>query len=42
MEDLVANLPTPKVVWMMVPAGDAAEGVINELKVLLNEGVFSF
>jgi 6-phosphogluconate dehydrogenase len=31
MKEMVARLPTPRVVWIMVPAGQATEGVIAEL-----------
>ncbi len=38
LEDLVSALPSPKVVWVMVPAGDATQGTIEALKNLLQEG----
>ncbi|HYO33533.1 MAG TPA: decarboxylating 6-phosphogluconate dehydrogenase [Nocardioidaceae bacterium] len=38
MEDLVAALPSPKVVWVMVPAGDATRQTISELNELLGSG----
>ncbi|MEH7367955.1 decarboxylating 6-phosphogluconate dehydrogenase [Priestia megaterium] len=39
IEELVNELPlSPKVVWIMVPAGEVTENVITELKELLSEG----
>ncbi|MBA2560060.1 MAG: decarboxylating 6-phosphogluconate dehydrogenase [Propionibacteriales bacterium] len=38
LEELVAALPAPKVVWVMVPAGEATQSTIDELKTLLGEG----
>ena len=38
IQELVDQLESPKTIWMMVPAGDITEGVISELKGLLNEG----
>ncbi len=38
LPDLVAQLPSPKVVWVMVPAGDPTRSTIDELKDLLGEG----
>ncbi|WP_263457664.1 phosphogluconate dehydrogenase (NAD(+)-dependent, decarboxylating) [Nocardioides pantholopis] len=38
LADLVAALPSPKVVWVMVPAGAATQQTINELGDLLGEG----
>ncbi|MCX6398735.1 MAG: decarboxylating 6-phosphogluconate dehydrogenase [Propionibacteriales bacterium] len=35
---LVEALPTPKVVWVMVPAGDPTRSTIAELKALLSAG----
>lgn len=32
---LVADLPTPRIVWVMVPAGSATQSVIKELSTLL-------
>lgn len=32
------HLPSPRVVWVMVPAGDATESVISELEALLQPG----
>ena len=36
--DLVAKLPSPKIVWVMVPHGEPTDQVINELESLLGEG----
>jgi 6-phosphogluconate dehydrogenase len=36
--ELVRQLPSPKVIWIMVPAGQATENVIQELKSLLSSG----
>ena len=36
--DLVAKLPNPKIVWVMVPHGEPTDQVINELESLLSEG----
>lgn len=36
--DLVAKLPSPKIVWVMVPHGETTDQVINELENLLTEG----
>ncbi|MBY6086311.1 phosphogluconate dehydrogenase (NAD(+)-dependent, decarboxylating) [Priestia flexa] len=38
IEELVKKLEKPKVAWVMVPAGDLTEKVINELQGLLDEG----
>jgi 6-phosphogluconate dehydrogenase len=38
LEDLVAALEPPRVVWCMVPAGDATESVVAALGDLLSEG----
>ncbi|UXY15694.1 decarboxylating 6-phosphogluconate dehydrogenase [Chitiniphilus purpureus] len=35
---LVANLPQPRVVWMMLPAGEISEATLAELKTLLVPG----
>src|SRR6478752_7729971 len=35
---MVEKLPSPKVVWVMVPAGDPTRGTIEELGELLGEG----
>jgi 6-phosphogluconate dehydrogenase len=38
LADMVAKLPSPKVVWVMVPAGDPTRDTIDELKGLLSAG----
>ena len=38
LEDLVSKLTTPRVVWIMVPAGDPTESLLNELGELLVDG----
>ncbi|HNM96400.1 MAG TPA: decarboxylating 6-phosphogluconate dehydrogenase [Marmoricola sp.] len=38
LAELVEALPSPKVVWVMVPAGDPTHATIAELKDLLSEG----
>ena len=38
LEELVEQLPSPKVVWVMVPAGDATRETIDALGDLLGEG----
>ena len=38
LEDLVAKLPTPRVVWVMVPAGDPTRDTVRALAELLDEG----
>ncbi|WP_299036812.1 phosphogluconate dehydrogenase (NAD(+)-dependent, decarboxylating) [uncultured Pseudokineococcus sp.] len=38
LEALVAALPAPRAVWVMVPAGAVTHGVITELAGLLEEG----
>jgi 6-phosphogluconate dehydrogenase len=38
LEELVAALPSPKVVWVMVPAGEATHATIQALRDLLSEG----
>jgi len=38
LERLVNQLEKPRVIWMMVPAGDPVEEVIQELKLLLDQG----
>jgi len=38
LEGMVGKLKSPRVVWVMVPAGDATEGVISELAKLLSAG----
>lgn len=36
--DLVAALPTPRLVWVMVPSGEITDAVISELAGLLDDG----
>jgi 6-phosphogluconate dehydrogenase len=38
VEQLIAKLPSPKIVWVMVPAGNATEQVITNLAEQLHEG----
>lgn len=38
LEELVDKLPSPKVVWVMVPAGDITRSTVEELIELLGEG----
>ncbi|HEU0287956.1 MAG TPA: decarboxylating 6-phosphogluconate dehydrogenase [Nocardioidaceae bacterium] len=38
LSELVAALPGPKVVWVMVPSGDPTHATIDELAGLLDEG----
>ena len=38
LAQVVAALKAPRVVWVMVPAGDATESVITSLAELLKEG----
>ncbi len=38
LEELVSKLEKPRVVWIMVPAGDATEAQITELMALLEPG----
>ena len=38
VEALVAALPSPKIVWIMVPHGQPTDDVINELEKYLGEG----
>jgi len=38
LKELVAALPAPRVVWVMVPSGAPTEAVINELADLLDAG----
>src|SRR5258706_2475321 len=38
LEDLVEKLAAPKVVWLMVPAGDATESTVSSLAKLLPRG----
>jgi 6-phosphogluconate dehydrogenase len=36
--DMVASLAVPRIVWLMLPAGEATEAAINELSGLLSPG----
>lgn len=38
LTELVADLPSPRVVWVMVPAGDVTDAVISELTEVLSQG----
>jgi len=38
LADLCAKLPSPKVVWLMVPAGDITEDAVRELGGILGHG----
>jgi 6-phosphogluconate dehydrogenase len=38
LADLVARLPAPRAVWVMLPAGEATEGALAELATLLAPG----
>jgi 6-phosphogluconate dehydrogenase len=38
LDDLVRTLTTPRVVWLMVPAGDATEQMVNALATRLQAG----
>src|SRR3954453_21166012 len=38
LEDLISKLEAPRMVWLMVPAGDPAEQTVNQLADLLDEG----
>src|SRR3954469_6428891 len=38
LASMVAKLPSPKVVWVMVPAGEPTRATVNELGELLSEG----
>ncbi|HET9500780.1 MAG TPA: decarboxylating 6-phosphogluconate dehydrogenase [Marmoricola sp.] len=38
LQEMVEQLPAPKVVWVMVPAGEATRSTIRELADLLGEG----
>ncbi len=38
LEDLVRQLPSPRVVWVMVPAGDVTRDTVRALNDLLEEG----
>jgi 6-phosphogluconate dehydrogenase len=38
VEDMVAQLPSPKVVWVMVPAGEPTRETVKTLRDLLSQG----
>ena len=38
LEDLVRELSAPRMVWIMVPAGEATQGTVDQLAELLDEG----
>ena len=38
LEELVDKLPSPRILWMMVPAGEPTETMINTLAPLLTRG----
>ena len=38
LKEMMAHLPSPKVVWVMVPAGKATEGVITDLAEMMQPG----
>ncbi|UIO45098.1 decarboxylating 6-phosphogluconate dehydrogenase [Brevibacillus brevis] len=38
VEDAVAKLPTPRVVWLMVPAGEIVDQLVDQLSTLLATG----
>ncbi|MFD3258943.1 phosphogluconate dehydrogenase (NAD(+)-dependent, decarboxylating) [Paenibacillus lentus] len=38
LEEMVASLQTPRVIWIMVPAGDPLESIISTLTPLLDQG----
>jgi len=38
LRDLVDAVPEPRLVWVMVPAGQVTDGVVNELSTLLSSG----
>ena len=38
LHDIVERLKTPRIIWLMVPAGKATEDSINKLATLLEEG----
>jgi 6-phosphogluconate dehydrogenase len=39
LDDLVAKLEAPRVVWVMLPAGEITEAIIQQLAGLLNQGI---
>ena len=38
VDELIAELPTPRLVWVMVPSGEITDAVVNELRGKLSEG----
>src|SRR5262245_27478482 len=38
LKDVKAKLSGPRVAWVMLPAGEATEGAVNELAELLDKG----
>ncbi len=42
LEEVIENLPQPRVVWVMVPAGDPTEMTIKSLTSLLDRILDSF
>lgn len=38
MQELVAAVPAPRLIWVMVPSGDITEAIITELSELLESG----
>ena len=38
LDELVAALPAPRIVWVMVPAGQITDGVVKDLSEVLSEG----
>ena len=38
LEDMVRQLPSPKVVWVMLPAGHITEETVQSLGKILDEG----
>jgi 6-phosphogluconate dehydrogenase len=38
LEELVAALPTPRIIWVMVPAGQITDAVVKDLSELLSPG----
>ena len=38
LEELVQNLPSPRIIWIMVPAGNPTDMIVNSLGDLLDDG----
>ena len=38
LEDLIGKLKAPRIIWIMVPAGDPTESLLNELSEMLSDG----